>query len=370
MTNRGEWILDLERKARRYSLVFIHLGSAFSPLRDDLADLQGTQLTVSEYLNEPAPDQPELYIVKDFERVSRTGDATIGRLRERVFSDIDSGHVFILVSTIARNAFDTGPGSDLLADSRQVFAPLNPQLDDGSLSVLPSHCLGQFDDVELLVKCLQELGSSTVHALSQALWEEGRSPMESIQVLERSDIEALRGAGLMSVDGNSVSWAIGLAWKKFRNAVALASARYTEESAWLSTAFTDLWVIERVIRNGIRDALIAKQGESWRDGCLNAGLRADVLERARKDAQPSAGAVKDLRDPLEWLTTVELLELREERQLGDLGLESYLWGKLRNSVVPIRNRAAHMRFIGAQDARTLRTWRSIVLKKIASPVHG
>jgi hypothetical protein len=92
-----------------------------------------------------------------------------------------------------------------------------------------------------------------------------------------------------------------------------------------------------------------------------------VLERARKDAQPSAGAVKELRDPLEWLTTVELLELREERELGDLGLESYLWTKLRNSVVPIRNRAAHMRFIGAQDARTVRNWRKIVLKSVGVP---
>jgi hypothetical protein len=367
MTDRGEWILDLERKARRYSLVFVQLGSAFSPLRDDLADIQGKQLTTTEYLDEPAIDEPTLHILKDFERVSKTSDTTIGRLRERVLSDIDSGHVFILVSRIARNAFEAGPGSDLLADSRHVFAPLNTLSNEDQLTVLPAYCHGERDGSELLVNCLEELGSSTVHALSQALWEEGRSPMESIQVLERSDIEALRGAGLIRVEGDSVVWTIAQAWKKFRNAVALASARYTEETTWLSNAFTDLWVIERVIRNSIRDALIAKQGESWRDGCLGAGLRAEVLERARKDAQPSAGAVKELRDPLEWLTTVELLELREERELGDLGLESYLWTKLRNSVVPIRNRAAHMRFIGAQDARTVRNWRKIVLKSVGVP---
>lgn len=370
MTSRGEWILDLERKARRFSLVFVQLGSAFSPLRDDLIDIQGQQLTIAEYLDRPAPEQPTLYIIRDFERVSKTRDATIGRLREHVFSDIDSGHVFILLSTIARNAFETGPGSDLLADSRQIFAPLNSQLQDDQLSVLPAYSPGKSDAGELLVNCLQELGSSTVHALSQALWEEARSPKESIEVLDRSDIEALRGAGLISVDGDSVSWVITRTWKKFRYAVALASARYTEETTWLSSAFTDLWVIERVIRNGIRDALITKQGECWRDGCLNGGLKVEVLERARKDAQPSAGTIKDLRDPLEWLTTVELLELREERELGDLGLESYLWTKLRNSVVPIRNRAAHMRFIGDQDARILRTWRSIVVQKVAAAPHG
>ncbi len=367
MTDRGEWILDLERKARRYSLVFIHLGSAFSPLRKDLADVEGKQLAIVEYLEEPAADQPTLYLLKDFERASKTTDITVGRLRERVFSDIDGGHLFILVSTRARNSFDAGPGSDLLADSRQVFAPLNPQSEEDQLAVLPAYGNGERDGSDLLIDCLEELGSSTVLALSQALWDEGLSPLESIKVLERSDIEVLRGAGLVHLKQDAVEWAFPRAWKKLKNAVALVSSRYTEESAWLSAAFTDLWVVERVIRNGIRDALIAKQGESWRDGCLNTKLRADVLERARKDAQPSAGSVKELRDPLEWLTTVELLELREERELGSLGMESYLWTKLRNDVVPIRNRAAHMRLIGADDARILRNWRTIVQRRVMTP---
>jgi hypothetical protein len=364
MTDKGDWILDLERKVRRYSLVFIHLGSAFSPLRRDLDDIEGKRLAIVEYLDQPAEDQPTLYVLKDFERASTTTDTTIGRLRERVFSDIDAGHLFILVSTKARNSFEAGPGSDLLADSRQVFAPLNPHPAGEQLAVLPAYCDGELDGSGLLIECLEELGSSTVLALSQALWEEGLSPSESIKVLERSDIEVLRGAGFIHLHQDSVAWAFPQAWKKLKNAVALVSSRYTEETAWLSSAFTDLWVVERVIRNVIRDALIAKQGESWRDGCLNAKLRADVLERARKDAQPSAGSIKELRDPLEWLTTVELLELREQRELGGLGLESYLWRKLRNDVIPIRNRAAHMRLIGAHDARVLRNWRAIVQKRV------
>ncbi|MFJ6003397.1 hypothetical protein [Arthrobacter sp. NPDC092385] len=367
MTDRGGWILDLERQARRFAVVFVHLGFAFSTLRADLVDIKGTQLCINDYLAQPAPDQPTLHILNDFERVSKTKDATIGRLRERVLSDIDSGHVFILVSTISRNFFEPSPGSDLLADATHVFVPLDDPSGEDPLTVFPSYNSCGQDSSKLLIGCLEEVGSSTVHALSQAIWEEGRSPRDTIEVLSKIDIEALRGAGLVSVDGTSVQWTMNSVWKKFKSAVALVSARYTEESSWLVDTFIDLWVIERLIRNGIRDALIAKQGEGWRDGCLTAGLKQEVLERARKDAQPAARSLRDLRDPLEWLTTVELLQLREDRELGNVGLEAYMWTKLRNAVVPIRNRAAHMRFIDAQDARTLRTWRLIVSKGMAKP---
>ncbi|UZX02808.1 hypothetical protein F8G81_09445 [Arthrobacter sp. CDRTa11] len=366
MTDRGEWVLNLERKARRYSIVFVQLGSAFAPLRGDLADIKGRQMPLAEYLGQVAPNEPTLHILEDFERVAKTKDATIGRLRERVHSDVEAGHIFILVSRISRNAYEAAPGSDLLADARQVYAPLDPPVAGDHLAVLPAHRGGERDGTTLLTSCLEELGSETVHALSQALWEHGLSPNESITELRKTDLEALRGAGLVTVDESSVTWTIAGAWKKFRNAVALASSRYTVATTWLAGSFTDLWVIERAIRNAVRDALIIKQGDGWRESCLSSAMQPEILERARKDAQPSAESVKDLRDPLEWLTTVELLELREARELGNLGLETYLWTKFRHAVVPIRNRAAHMRLISAQDARTLQSWRTIVLKNLSA----
>lgn len=367
MMDRGEWILDLERNARRYSIIFVQLGSAFAPLRDDLADIKGRQLSIADYLSQDGPHEPTLHILEDFERVAKTKDTTLGRLRERVMSDIEAGHIFILVSRISRNAYEASPGSDLLADARHAYAPVDDPVAGDHLAVLPAYLGGEQDGTGLLTSCLEELGSETVLGLSQALWEHGLSPNECIRELRKTDLEALRSAGLVAVEESSVTWTIAGAWKKFRNAVALASSRYTEATSWLAGTFTDLWVIERAIRNAVRDALIDKQGDGWRDSCLATAMQPEILERARKDAQPSAESVRDLRDPLEWLTTVELLDLREARNLGNLGLEPYLWTKFRHAVVPIRNRAAHMRFISALDARTLQSWRSIVLKNLAAP---
>ncbi|HEX3004619.1 MAG TPA: hypothetical protein VHO27_10420, partial [Angustibacter sp.] len=79
---------------------------------------------------------------------------------------------------------------------------------------------------------------------------------------------------------------------------------------------------------------------------------------------PRAAKLADLRDPLEWLTTSELLELRELRALGDLGIPAVLWGKLRTEIIPIRNKVAHMRMISEQDLRRATMWRRIVAERI------
>lgn len=361
----GTWILELEKSARRFSLVFLHLGSAFGPQRAALSDINGKHISVPDYLSQDSPADPTLLVIDQIERLEGKRDSSMGRLRERIFADIEGGHVFILVSTLARNTYDDTPGSDLLADARHVFAPVNEPSDENPLTVLPSFSIDDDSDGRsLLVSCLQELGSSTVLAVGQALWEDGHSPRDSILRLKRTDIEALRGAGLVFVTAGEAHWSISQVWKDFRESVALATSMYTKESPWLSETFSDLWVMERAIRNSIRFALMKKQGNSWRTNCLTGGLKTEVLERARKDAHPSAESIKELRDPLEWLTTVELLDLRETRELGNLGLEPYLWRMLQNTVVPIRNRAAHMRIISDEDAQNIQKWRKMVVRKL------
>lgn len=363
MINSGDWFSILERDARRFSILFIQLGHAFSPLRNILNEVQATSLTVQDYLATDLPENPKICIIKDLDTVKDNKKLTIGQLRERVMADVDLGYGFILVSSVPRNAYEFTAGSDLVVDAKHVFAPLLECEENSSLNSLPSFS-SDIDESNFLLSCVQELSPQTVMKLSEAMWELSLSPNECISFLSFSEIEALRGAGLLTVSDMETSWIVGRAWKNFRNAVAIAASRYIVAGSWLALAFQDLWLIERIIRNAIRNALIEKQGEGWRETCLPNGLRSEVLERARRDAQPSADKMKDLRDPLEWLTTSELLELRENRDLGALGLESYLWQKLRGDVLPIRNRAAHMRMISEQDALMLSNWRKLIERKV------
>jgi hypothetical protein len=170
--------------------------------------------------------------------------------------------------------------------------------------------------------------------------------------------------GLICMDDEDPKWVIAQEWKHFREAVAAVSSRYAHEGEWLAQTFVDLWLIERQLRNAFRDALIAGQGPGWRSTCLPEGLHADVIERAQRDSQPAAEKLSDLRDPLEWLTTTELLDLRTDRNLGQLGLAPHQWARLREAIVPVRNRAAHMRIIGERDARAVATWRKLVEQKV------
>jgi hypothetical protein len=172
--------------------------------------------------------------------------------------------------------------------------------------------------------------------------------------------------GLIAMVDNDPVWVIAQEWRHFREAIAGVSARYASEGGWLAQTFVDLWMIERRIRNAFRDSLLSSHGAGWRSTCLPAGLEAEVVERAQRDSQPSAEKVSDLRDPLEWLTTSELLDLRTDRNLGLLGVESHQWTRLREALVPIRNRAAHMRIIGERDARTAATWRKLVEQKVGA----
>lgn len=353
-----EWLHDLGQRARRYKIVFLQLGAGFVETRKRFGDVFENRLTISEYLQRDDTPDPSLYVINRFEDAATSKIALLGKLREKVHTDVDCGHIVVLLSRIPKNAFPSVPGSDLLADARQVFAPVN-------LSEVALYSQAEPPAHELM-NCLDELGSDTIQALSLALWEHALSPNEALQHIRPTDLESLRGAGFVSISGESVSWTVDKSWKNFREAVALVSARYVEGATSLASAFSDLWLIERTIRNVIRGALVEKHGSGWRSNCLQAALSVEVVERARRDAQPGAKSIKDLRDPLEWLSMSELLDLRETGKLGNLGLETFLWTKFRESIVPIRNRAAHMRLISAEDALTVSKWRKIVVRTLCS----
>lgn len=374
MNLRIDWEAELGVAIKRYPIVFVHLGRARFPRGETLAAL-GTVVTVAEYLSQSNPLESEggavldsVTVISDVETVIGSRRHTLGALRERVIFDVDEGRHIVLQSRVARGAFPETVGSNLLADAKQVFAPaLDPTQ---GLDRLPGWQIetdgaaGSAGIAQFLIDCVEELGVDTVACLAELLWNASLSPNECLKSISGVDLESMRSSGLIAMAGNETVWVIAAEWKHFREAVAAVSSRYATEGDWLAHTFVDLWLIERRIRNAFRSALIADQGPGWRATCLPSGLRVEVVERAQRDSQPSAEKVSDLRDPLEWLTTSELLDLRIHRNLGKLGLEPHQWTMLREAILPVRNRAAHMRIIGERDARTAATWRKLVDRNV------
>ena len=86
------------------------------------------------------------------------------------------------------------------------------------------------------------------------------SPNESLKSISGVNLESLRSTGLMSIEGGEMAWTLGSRWSHFREAVATVSSRYTVEGDWLAQTFVDLWLIERLIRNAIREGLFLYSG--------------------------------------------------------------------------------------------------------------
>lgn len=94
---------------------------------------------------------------------------------------------------------------------------------------------------------------------------------------------------------------------------------------------------------------VAAWGPNWRHECLSSVQPKEVLKRAAEAAYPGANSIKLIRDPLEWLTLGELLDLKDRAEIGDLGWSQALWRNFAADIMPIRNRLAHMRTLHPGD---------------------
>jgi hypothetical protein len=101
--------------------------------------------------------------------------------------------------------------------------------------------------------------------------------------------------------------------------------------------------MERMIRRSIRQRAVDAWSGNWRQQCLTGDLPAKVLERATEAAYPAANSIKLIRDPLEWLTLGEQLDLKNRGEIGDLACPTRFGENFSSDIMPIRNRLAHMR---------------------------
>lgn len=336
----------------QFSIVFLQFGHSSHEVRELVGSLPGLHISARRLLeNDELPEGASVF-VNELEKLAIGRGDRLGALRERVMREAANKRYFALLSTAPKTTFPDTVGSDVVSDAKQLFPPISHKSPPG----------GEY--YEYFRACISELGDRTLLALSESLWESQLAPTDALAELSKPDIEALRGAGLVATESNTIEWTFPGKFKELRKAVALVSAETVATNAAVPDTFSELWQLERLLRNLVRRALVDRMHDGWRESCLDAELGKAVVERAQRDSQPRATRLSDLRDPLEWLTTNELLDLRERHMLGGLGLEPHLWTRLRNQVLPIRNRVAHMRIVSDDDSRLVRTWRKLIEERI------
>lgn len=349
-------VVSIRERSKNFKVSFTHLGHAHRAVRTCLLELDGALLFDSPraYLDaDPTNDQ--FVIILGVEGLA-AGSVSMGVLRERVFREMELGSYFSLISGLPKNEFPVTPGSDLIADAKQVFVE-----ETGDAAT----CTGCPSTESHIQACLADAGTEAIEELSTRIWEGGDSPLSGLNACRRSSQNAFRGTGLVKLDGDRLAWTDWCDQREIRSKIAFVSAASLDESSALSAVYGDLWFVERLLRNTIRGALVERSGASWKTSLGNDGLLREILERAQADSHPMATSVKELRDPLEWLTTTELLDLRESLSLGELGMPKLLWRRIRTEVVPLRNRVAHMRLISQNDAVESAMWRKVVRKHLS-----
>jgi hypothetical protein len=117
-------------------------------------------------------------------------------------------------------------------------------------------------------------------------------------------------------------WSMPRRFGEMKEALSDVLAQCTETQTSVTEAFRSLWALERSIRQTIRTRAKTSWGPSWRQRVLSGDLPDKVLERAGVAAYAAAKSIREIRDPLEWLSLGELLDTRSSRpEIGDLGVE-------------------------------------------------
>lgn len=366
-----DWLNDLSKLTTRSRLVLTTLGHAHDPIRVALWSISEHVLTVSDYLSRDSlSETPALVVLSDLESLclDATEYGRLGALRERVNADLDDEINFVMVSRFPRIRYPKVPGSALLEDAKVLFPPLAP-IATGTTpdpaSILPVYSASDSPQLTTIIEIvLQELGDEVLSSLDRALFESIGKQDEVISLLSPRVVEALQGAGLVTLNNDAYFWTMPTRFGELKQCVADALACMTHTHGSLTETFGALWSLERSIRRAMRAKALTVWGPTWRQESLSGDLPRKVLERATGDAYVAAKSIKEIRDPFEWLTMGELLDVRKRTQFGGLGLEEVVWKRLASEILPVRNRLSHMRLLQDGDLSTVRTWQRVLARKL------
>lgn len=370
---------QLRASIARFGLVFVQFGAAFEPFRElALEQLRGTVVPAKALIRESTGAfESKLVVVTELENLldgsADPAQPTLGALRELIMREMDNDVRFCIVSRAPRVAFSTIPGSSVLEDASLFSIPLLDESEcvqecqEVSGWRIPAATFSDegFEFRELMTACLRELGTGVLSAVDHALFEVDPRSADALKFLGHRDLEALRGAGLVTVDDAKGVALVGEhRLLDLRSALSDLLSADSDPPQELGQVVSGLWYIERTIRAALRTNAISNHGQKWRGAVLPSDLAKEVLRRARLDSSPSAASVKELRDPIEWLTLGELMSLVSSTAHKNVGVDPVIWRRFNEQLVPIRNRISHMRYLKSGDEEAVTMWVGVIKQQL------
>jgi len=357
-----EWVEDLLQQCTRFNLVFVHLGEAYPITREAIHPQLESVVTVGEYLSQTDLDG-SLRLVTNVEELLEPGAATLGQLRERVIADRDAGVRVILLSRRPAIAFPTVPGSQVLRDAKLVPPPLYRSADSWDFG---KEATSDGVPTEVVVaQALRELGEAACAGLDALLFEDGREPQE-LTMLDDLLLEALVGAGMIVMKDGEMRWALRDAPLCVRAALSDVIAGMRRLQTDFALVAGDCWTAERLVKQALRARARALWGANWRLELLGTDLAKTAFSRANDATYPSAEKLDDLRDPLEWLSLAETLEVRASSGVGSLGMNEAMWNKMRVELLPVKDRIERSQLLRKGDADAARRWFTLLSKRLST----
>lgn len=347
---------DLILKSNRHGIAFLHLDAASQQ------DLQGdaTQDRV-RFIHSAAelqtPDTTKVVCWLAFADQLDTDEAVrhLGIARHAILSWRDAGGRICLISRHPRISFPDCRGSSVLSDAYVIRHDFS------------SVVWGPRGSLDGRYQMLRDLGAEAL-----AFVDTLTNDLDTWDNLDESlgsplEWEALEGVGVVRRHpGGRVVGEIGRG--ALQPVLEAAIAEVFEPQSDYARVVSQLFTMERLVRHAVRSEAIHKYGKGWRASLLDADLQARVLERSRPDFGPP-GSIKSIRDPMEWVTLGELIDLAGSEKLSSLGVPAASWRRMADEVLPVRNRIGHMRLIRRTDAQRTSSWLAAVRRVHASAVR-
>jgi hypothetical protein len=342
---------------RRRRLVFVQLSPMIGRLLASSDCTDHFQVTAVEALATSRAGQA-LILVPGFEAVLESEDPVrgLGQVREVINDLLDADRSVCMVSRAPRMAFPDCPGSSILEDAHVFHADSAP----GG----PWHDWTEEDDHEVLLECLRWLGPDALACLDYLVFDLQLSGGLSAGLISPLELEAIRGAGLVAVDGAAARLELRLPMHRLMPALTQSISDHLGVQPDFPVVSDGLVEIERRIRRSVQRRAVEVFGEKWRGRVLSPEIAERVADRATQELSRGA-SVKGLRSPFEWLTLGELVDLvRTAAWVDRLGRDDRYWQRFGAEIMPIRNRTSHMRFLRHEDRPRVEYWKASLARTL------
>jgi hypothetical protein len=368
---RDEIFGQLKQSMRRKSLVFVQMNPLISNVLDRARNDTGFTFTNCSGSGLPTHFESKFIILENFQHIftdSHDPAVALGRAREDINALLDDGTCICIVSSVPRLAYPNCIGSAVVEDASSFHpdrALHRAHEASGTTDVIPSCWPSRVEPADMR-STLLELGLDSLAALDFLLFELRISNDIPHDLVTDREWDALRGAGLYSVDKlNPDLLHLNVPASVLTPCVAEVISESLGVQSGYGAVTEALVELERRIRRALRNRAVSLYGSKWRGQAVGSDLATRAVSRAASDSAFNQDSIKSLRDPFEWLTLSELLDIIVGSACPEhLGASVDFWRRFGHEVLPVRNRLSHMRLLRFDDARTIQYWRVAVQQKL------